>query len=915
MRSDAPPVPGDPAAERHARHRRRLALACGGVVFIGGALVLVGWLADLMVLKSIRPGLANMKANTAILFVLSGTTLLELGRRRRSRRFGALGLACAGIVLTVGLLTAVQYALSIDFGIDQLVAHEASTSVTTPYPGRMAPLTALVFVVLGAGLSLAQRRRAPRVAQGAAVLALLVSGLCCLSYLYGGTSSQHVALFAPVAVHTGVLFLFLAFGLLCASPDVGMVASIGSTEVEGIVLRRLLPVGVVLPIAFGWLRLEGQRAGFYDTEFGLALYGLSNIVVLVTLVYWTASQLHRTDAERRQADLTLRESEARYRLLTEALPYMVWTMLPDRTMEFLNTRSSQFTGLSVEQVNREGSWRLIHPDDVPAMSAIVAGPLERGEAHDAEYRFRHHSGEYRWVVSRAVPLRNEAGALVKWVGSTEDIHDQKLAAIALSESEARYRLLLEGVPQLVWTCLPDGQCDYLSRQWVEYTGIPEAQQLGYAWSDAVHPDDRPALMERWQRAVSEGGPFDVEFRLRGGAGGYRWFKTRAVLYRREDGVSKWFGTCTDIHDEKMIESKLMTLNATLEARVAERTAALATNEALVRQFVKYSPAAIAMLDTDMRYLQMSDRWLTDYHLEGRDIAGLGHSAVSPDVPDAWKAIHQRVLTGTVERCDEDRFDRADGTTEWLQWECRPWFSAENVVGGIIMFTQIITARKLIEEQVRTSLREKEVLLKEIHHRVKNNLQIVSTLLDLQSEHTDDPQALTMFRESRGRVKSMALIHERLYRAHDVARVDFAEYTRQLADDLYRAYKASDDDVRLDVDIDIPALAMDIAIPCGLLLNELMSNCFKHAFVETGEGAIRVALYREGDATNVLIVSDTGPGFPAGTDFRHTTSFGLQLVVTLVDQLNGEISLVSDRGSTFTVRFPSPPPHVATGIVA
>jgi PAS domain S-box-containing protein len=206
-----------------------------------------------------------------------------------------------------------------------------------------------------------------------------------------------------------------------------------------------------------------------------------------------------------------------------------------------------------------------------------------------------------------------------------------------------------------------------------------------------------------------------------------------------------------------------------------------------------------------------------------------------------------------------------------------------------------------EERTRASLQEKEVLLKEIHHRVKNNLQIVSALLELQSRQTTDMAAVEMFRESRGRVRSMALIHERLYRAQDMARVNFTEYTRQLAGDLFRSYKLSGD-IRLELDVDIPSLTIDIAIPCGLLLNELISNCLKHAFPNATEGRIHVALHRE-NGTNVLTVADDGVGFPAGTDFRNTTSFGLQLVHTLVGQLDGESVMIADRGTTFTVRFP------------
>jgi two-component sensor histidine kinase len=150
---------------------------------------------------------------------------------------------------------------------------------------------------------------------------------------------------------------------------------------------------------------------------------------------------------------------------------------------------------------------------------------------------------------------------------------------------------------------------------------------------------------------------------------------------------------------------------------------------------------------------------------------------------------------------------------------------------------------------------------------------------------------------------MALIHERLYRSEDLAGVNFIDYTRQLADDLYRAYKVSDD-IRLELQVDVPPLPIDVAIPCGLLLNELMSNCFKHAFKSVDEGCICVSLTSDG-STNLLVVSDDGVGFPADLDFRNAPSFGLQLVHTLVDQLNGSVSLTSERGTEFTIRFPQP----------
>jgi two-component sensor histidine kinase len=214
----------------------------------------------------------------------------------------------------------------------------------------------------------------------------------------------------------------------------------------------------------------------------------------------------------------------------------------------------------------------------------------------------------------------------------------------------------------------------------------------------------------------------------------------------------------------------------------------------------------------------------------------------------------------------------------------------------------VTARRQADDRLRASLREKEVLLKEIHHRVKNNLQIISSLLDLQSAYTDDPQAVALFEESRGRVRSMALIHERLYRADDLARVDFELYVRSLTDDLFRAYRVHHDEIDLDVEVTAPPLTIDLAIPCGLLINELVSNCLKHAFRGRDRGLVRVALTRDG-AEHCLVVEDDGVGFPPGLDFRATSSLGLQLVTTLVDQLNGEVELATAPRTRFEIRFP------------
>jgi two-component sensor histidine kinase len=226
--------------------------------------------------------------------------------------------------------------------------------------------------------------------------------------------------------------------------------------------------------------------------------------------------------------------------------------------------------------------------------------------------------------------------------------------------------------------------------------------------------------------------------------------------------------------------------------------------------------------------------------------------------------------------------------------------------------QVILERMQAEKQVKASLKEKEVLLNEIHHRVKNNLQVISSLLSLQMQQIEDPSVLEMFQESLNRIRSMALIHEKLYRSQDLANVGFGEYIRNLAGYLVRSYQADAGPVALKISADDVFLSVDTAIPCGLIINELVSNTLKHAFPATdgavlarpdgAEHEIRIDVCSEPDNRFTLIVADNGIGFPQGLDFRKTESLGLQLVNSLVTQLKGTVELNKNGGTEFRITF-------------
>lgn len=215
----------------------------------------------------------------------------------------------------------------------------------------------------------------------------------------------------------------------------------------------------------------------------------------------------------------------------------------------------------------------------------------------------------------------------------------------------------------------------------------------------------------------------------------------------------------------------------------------------------------------------------------------------------------------------------------------------------------VEERKIAEGKLEGSLKEKDLLLKEIHHRVKNNLQIISSLLSLQTMKTNNEYTVAAFRESQNRIKSMALIHEKLYMSKDFSRIDFNDYVHSLTLSLHKSYSANDTVNRVlrHIDIDDVSLGIDSAIPCGLIINELVSNSLKYAFQDRSDGMISISL-KKNDETYTLTVRDNGPGLPAGMDFRSTDTLGLQLVVMLTGQLKGNIEHDNHSGTTFRITF-------------
>ena len=255
---------------------------------------------------------------------------------------------------------------------------------------------------------------------------------------------------------------------------------------------------------------------------------------------------------------TLKENETRFRSLADSIPQLAWMTDGKGFIYWYNQNWFNYTGMTYDEMKGWG-WKAVHhPDSVDEVMSKWSEHLKSGLPWEDTFRLRAKDGRYRWFLSRAQPTRDEQGHIIQWTGSNTDINDQVLAEAELKNSQNRYETLTLAIPQLVWSCLADGSCNYLSRQWADFTGIPSGEQLGLDWlSKVIHPDDRERTYQHWMGAVSGKHPYDIEYRIRRHDGTYRWFKTRGSPMRNDlQEIILWVGTCTDIHDQKIIMTEL-----------------------------------------------------------------------------------------------------------------------------------------------------------------------------------------------------------------------------------------------------------------------------------------------------------------------------------------------------------------------
>jgi PAS domain S-box-containing protein len=327
--------------------------------------------------------------------------------------------------------------------------------------------------------------------------------------------------------------------------------------------------------------------------------------------------------------------------------------------------------------------------------------------------------------------------------------------------------------------------------------------------------------------------------------------------------------------------------------------ALRQSESRSRAIIAALPDVMFHVDRDGRYLEYIPSRDGGPATTAEEFLGKTINEIMPkDIAERQMAMINKALAANETQIVEFDIPMADGPR---YFEARFSASGQDTVLAV---ARDITDRRRAEKGLKTSLREKEVLLEEVHHRVKNNMAIISSLLNLQSRHVGDEGVKRMFMDCQNRINSMALVHEKLYQSRDFANIDFRDYVRSLLETISDSYGLAGD-IALRIDADDLRMDMNTLIPCGLIVNELVTNSFKHAFGGVNDPEIRIGLGLEGSGRVVLTIGDNGRSLPVDMDYRDTGTLGLQIVNALVGQLKGGMELDRSGGTNFRISFELP----------
>ncbi|HEY9835264.1 MAG TPA: histidine kinase dimerization/phosphoacceptor domain -containing protein [Stenomitos sp.] len=480
----------------------------------------------------------------------------------------------------------------------------------------------------------------------------------------------------------------------------------------------------------------------------------------------------------------------------------------------------------------------------------------------------------------------------------------------LQSPDYPYRRFVEEIQEGAATINSEGIIFYCNQRLASWFQKPLQKVIGSDLRAYILPQDQSifeGLLQQAQRGVSKG---ELSLLTRDGREIPVQLSISSLMM---DNVTLNCVIATDLTEQKRNKeilaaqtTQLVEFNTQLQNELLERQRveqALRESETKLQAILDNAPAVIYLKDLQNRHLMVNRYFLDVFQITPEQCIGKTNIQFFPlDIAQQVETHDQDVLRSKKSCRYEEEILLNDGVHTYYSVKF-PLFDASGKPYALCGISTDISDRKQAEEQIKASLKEKEVLLKEIHHRVKNNLQIVSSLLQMQSRRTKNRQASLVLQDSQHRIASIALVHEKLYRSEDLANIDFAQYIPDLITHLFESYNVSFENVILSLQVEQIFLEIETAIPCGLIINELVSNSLKYAFPNHRKGKIQVEFNLHSDNTIQLIVRDNGIGIPEEFDIKTSQSLGLTLVQGLVEQLEGTIELERSRGTEVRIIFP------------
>jgi hypothetical protein len=607
-----------------------------------------------------------------------------------------------------------------------------------------------------------------------------------------------------------------------------------------------------------------------------------------------ATVIARDVSDRQRTELLLRESEERYRSVVAAMAEGIVLQQATGKITAWNQSAERILGLTTAQLLGQTSIdlerRTIREDGSPFPGHLHPAmvTLRTGLPQSDVIMGIHKPEGMAWISINSQPLfyPNQARPYAV-VASFTDITAHKLAEERLRDSEARFRSAFDDASIGMALVALDGRFLQVNRALCEIIGYSTAELVTLNFQSITFADDLESdLRYAGQLLRGEIRSYQMEKRYLHKQGRIVWILLNGSLVRNTSGKPLYFiAQVQDISDRKQAEQALE-LQAVITRNIAEGICLIRAEDGII---VYANP----------KFGQMFG-YAPD-ELIGQS-ASIVHYGNEPSQADMITQTLINQVTQSGEATYEIHTVKKDGTPLWCR-ATTSMFAHPDYGNVLVAVQQDITERKQVEEKVRASLKEKEVLLKEIHHRVKNNLQIVDGLLKMQSRRTQDPQISAVLRDSQSRIASIALVHEKLYRSADLANIDFAQYIRELTMHLLESYNVNSQTIKLHTQATDVFFEIETAIPCGLIINELVSNALKYAFPEAQTGDIWIELQSYDSDSWMLRVQDNGVGLPSDFDIANTRSLGMTLIQGLVEQLEGSLSIASEQGSDFKIIFP------------